>query len=86
VVLRPEIPLKFGRWQVAESRVQALLVVDLLEKIVDGRARFTQVRYSLRWTFSYFIVFMNDSHTALSQGFPLRDMLIWIWWTFSNWV
>ncbi len=32
-------------------------------------------RYSLRRTSSYFSVWMNDSHAALSSGFPFRDML-----------
>jgi hypothetical protein len=29
----------------------------------------------LRYTSSYFSVFMNDSQAALSQGLTLRDML-----------
>src|SRR5262249_15969836 len=33
-------------------------------------------RYSLRYTSSYFSVFTNDSQAALSQGLPLRDMLM----------
>ena len=33
-------------------------------------------RYSLRYTSSYFTVFINDSQAALSHGLPLRDMLI----------
>src|SRR3954462_14186423 len=41
-------------------------------------------RYSLRNTSSYFSVFMNDSQAALSQGLPLRLMLIWMPCSFSR--
>ena len=56
--------------------MEPLSVIDLFDEPFDGARASTKSRYSLRNTSSYFSVFMNDSHAALSQGFPLRDMLM----------
>ena len=65
-----------GGRQVAESRVQPFLVVDLFQELADGGASMGQIAIFVASTSSYLSVFMNDSQAALSHGLPLRDMLI----------
>ena len=57
--------------------MQPLLVVDLLQELAD-RACALRPGPGTRCdsTSSYLSVFMNDSQAALSQGLPLRDMLM----------
>ena len=65
-----------GRWRVAQRRVQPFLIVDLFQKLADGRASVGQIAVFVAQHLFVFRVFMNDSQVALSHGLPLRDMLI----------
>src|SRR3954452_22919921 len=38
-----EVALELHGWQIAQGRVKTLSVIDLLEELVDGGARFCQV-------------------------------------------
>jgi hypothetical protein len=40
IVGRGEVALELHGWQIAQSRVKTLSVIDLLEELVDGGSRF----------------------------------------------
>ena len=77
-----QIPLELGGRQIAERGVEPFLVVDLLEKLANGAAGLEQIAIFV--TMDLLILFMKDSQAALSQGLPLRDMLMSILFFFSR--
>jgi hypothetical protein len=83
-VLRGKIGFKLRGRQITERGVKPFPVVDFLQKLADADCASARSRYSLRWTSSYFSVFINDSQAALSHGFALRDMLMAIPFSFSK--
>jgi hypothetical protein len=67
---------ELDRGQIAECGVKALVIVDPLQELGDGSACIRQIAVLIAVEPLRICVFMKDSQAALSQGFPLRDMLI----------
>jgi hypothetical protein len=84
VLLRRQVSLELRGRQIAERRVQAFLVVDLLEECADRSAGLCQIPVFVAVNLLIFKVFMNDSHAALSHGLAFRLMLILISFAFSR--
>ena len=82
--LQCQLSLELDWREVAERRVQAFLVVDPFQEHGDRVEGLGHVAIFVAQNSSYFSVFMNDSHAALSHGLPLRLMLISIPCAFSR--